>query len=83
MPGSSDVQKMKGKADELVSLALAVCDNRIMHGQDCLSPEQTALTTAALSMRQSIKTFMAVADAHDAAKFHQKENFFEQKNQKF
>ena len=50
-----DLRKVEGKAEELVSLTLEVCEKR-----RSLSPEHVALSSAAMSVRQSVKTFLAV-----------------------
>ena len=54
-----DLRKGGGKADELVSLTLEVCEKRLTDSRN-LSPEHVALSSAAMSVRQSVKTFLAV-----------------------
>ena len=54
-----DLRNVEGKAEELVSLTLEVCEKRIAADQT-LSPEGEALSSAAMCVRQSVKTFLAV-----------------------
>ena len=54
-----DLRKVEGKAEELVSLTLEVCEKRLTDSRN-LSPEHVALSSAAMSVRQSVKTFLAV-----------------------
>ena len=54
-----DLLKVEGKAEELVSLTLEVCEKRLTDSRN-LSPEHVALSSAAMSVRQSVKTFLAV-----------------------
>lgn len=54
-----DVRKVEGKAEELVSLTLEMCEKRLAVDQ-ALSPEGEALSSAAMCVRQSVKTFLAV-----------------------
>lgn len=57
--GHEDLRMVSGKAEELVSLALEVCEKRLS-SSPVLSPEQVALSSAAMTVRQSVKTFLAV-----------------------
>jgi len=57
---TEELRKVEGKAEELVSLALEVCEKRMSFDNTDLSPESVALTSAAMSVRQSVKTFLAV-----------------------
>ena len=54
-----DLRRVEGKAEELVSLALEVCEKRLTDSRN-LSPEHVALSSAAMTVRQSVKTFLAV-----------------------
>ena len=54
-----DLRKVEEKAEELVSLTLEVCEKRLTDSRS-LSPEHVALSSAAMSVRQSVKTFLAV-----------------------
>ena len=54
-----DLRKVEGKAEELVSLTREVCEKRLTDSRN-LSPEHVALSSAAMSVRQSVKTFLAV-----------------------
>lgn len=65
--GHDYLRNVEGKAEELVSLTLEVCEKRLAAAR-ALSPEQTALSSAALSVRQSIKTFLAVTGIPGAIK---------------
>lgn len=58
--GHDDLRAVEGKAEELVSLTLEVCEKRLAEAHRTLSPEQVALSSAAMSVRQSIQTFLAV-----------------------
>lgn len=62
-----DLRKVEGKAEELVSLTLEVCEKRLTDSCE-LSPEHVALSSAAMSVRQSVKTFLAVTSIPGAAK---------------
>ena len=53
-----DLRRVEAKAEELVSLALEVCEKRLTDSRN-LSPEHVALSSA-MSVRQSVKTFLAV-----------------------
>lgn len=56
-----DLRKVEGKAEELVSLTLEVCEKRLTDSRE-LSPEHVALSSAVMSVRQSVKTFLAVTN---------------------
>ena len=56
-----DLQAVEGKAEELVSLALEMCEKRLAAIRP-LSPEDEALSSAAMGVRQSVKTFLAVSN---------------------
>ena len=57
--GHDDLRNVEGKAEELVSLTLEVCEKRLA-AERALSPEDVALSSAVMSVRQSVKTFLAV-----------------------
>lgn len=57
----NDVQAFEQKAREFVSLTLAVCEQELAPGSAAPTPPQTALAAAALSVRESVKTFLAVS----------------------
>ena len=63
--------EIEGKAEELVSLTLEVCEKRLATART-LSPEGVALSSAALSVRQSIKTFLAVTGIPGVARDQEK-----------
>lgn len=69
--GHNDLRIMEGKAEELVSLTLEVCEKRLATART-LSPEGVALSSAALSVRQSIKTFLAVTGIPGVAEDQEK-----------
>ena len=68
---SEDLRMVEGKAEELVSLTLEVCERRLTAAR-ALSPEDVALSSAAMSVRQSIKTFLAVTKIPGAAEEREK-----------
>ena len=56
-----DMQAFEEKAREVVSLAFAVCEDELSTGKSAPTPPQKALAAAALSVRESVKTFLAVS----------------------
>ena len=50
------------KALELVSLTLALCEQQIAQGPKVAAPPQRALAAAALCVRESVQTFIAVSN---------------------
>ncbi len=57
-------EKMKTyeeKANELVSLTLNVCEERLMQPVEPTTLRKSALTSAAMSVRESVNTFIAVS----------------------
>jgi hypothetical protein len=61
---------MKGiehRAEECVSLAFGVCEERLASGRTPLTAPQKALAAAAMGVQQSIKTFLAVSKIPDEA----------------
>ena len=65
------MQRVEGKAEELVTLALEVCEKRLSTSP-ALSPEQEALSSAAMTVRQSVKTFLAVTGIPGAVREREK-----------
>lgn len=58
----SEVMKAyEEKAKELVSLTLNVCEERLMQPVEPTSLQGNALTSAAMSVRESVNTFIAVS----------------------
>ncbi len=58
------VEKMKTyeeKAKELVSLTLNVCEERLMQPVEPTALQENALTSAAMSVKESVNTFIAVS----------------------
>lgn len=66
-----DLRKVEGKAEELVSLTLEVCEKRLT-AERALSPEDVALSSAVMSVRQSVKTFLAVTGIPGVAECQEK-----------
>ena len=57
-------EKMKTyeeKANELVSLTLNVCEERLMQPVEPTTLRKSALASAAMSVRESVNTFIAVS----------------------
>jgi hypothetical protein len=55
------LREVETKADELVSLTFEVCERRLAFAAKQLTPPQTALSAAAMSVQQSVETFLAVS----------------------
>lgn len=58
------VDKMKAyeeKAKELVSLTLNVCEERLLQPVEPTALQGDALTSAAMSVKESVNTFIAVS----------------------
>ena len=60
-----DLKKMENKAEELVALALEVCEKRLASARLPLTPPQTALSAAAMTVHHSVETFLAVTKIPD------------------
>lgn len=56
-----DMQAFEEKAREVVSLAFAVSEDELSTGKKAPTPPQEVLAAAALSVRESVKTFLAVS----------------------
>lgn len=56
-----NVQAFEEKAREFVSLTLAVCEQELAAEGAAPTPPKKALAAAALSVQESVKTFLAVS----------------------
>lgn len=64
-----NVQAFEQKAREFVTLTLAVCEQELAAGRTALTPpplQKSALAAAALSVQESVKTFLAVSAIPDS-----------------
>ena len=57
---TNDVQAFEEKAREFISLTIAVCEKELAATRAQPTPPQKALAAAALSVQESVKTFLAV-----------------------
>lgn len=53
------------KAEELVSITFALCEQQFDQGPRVTTPPQKALAAAALSVQESVRTFLAVTNIPD------------------
>jgi hypothetical protein len=62
-PGNSEnkMKDMEHRAEEFMSFTIEVCEEHLEYGRAPLTPPQKALAAAALGVRQSISTFLAVS----------------------
>ena len=60
-----EMKKMEDKAEELVSLTLEVCEKRLASTHAPLTRQQTALSAAAMTVHNSVETFLAVSKIPD------------------
>lgn len=58
----NDVQAFEEKAREFISLTFAVCEKELAMNTAQPTPPQKALAAAALSVRESVNTFLAVSN---------------------
>lgn len=58
---SEAMKTYEEKAKELVSLTLNVCEERLMQPVEPTALQGDALTSAAMSVRESVNTFIAVS----------------------
>jgi len=61
----SDLKKMEAKAEELVALTFDLCEKRLASARTPLTPPQTALSAAAMTVHTSVETFLAVSKIPD------------------
>jgi len=61
----NELEAFEEKANELVSMTFALCEQRLTGGHVVISPPQKALAAAALSVQESVKTFLAVTNIPD------------------
>ncbi|GFH63347.1 MAG: hypothetical protein ZNDK_1118 [Candidatus Desulfovibrio kirbyi] len=57
-----DVHIFEEKAREFISLTLAICEQELSAVKTQPTPPQKALAAAALSVQESVKTFLAVTN---------------------
>ena len=60
-----DVQAFEEMAQELVSLSFAICEEELAVAKTPPSPPQKALAAAALSVKESVNTFLAITRVPD------------------
>lgn len=63
--GKTEVEVFEEKANELVSMTFALCEKRLAQKPNAVSLPQKTLAAAALSVQESIKTFLAVTNIPD------------------
>jgi hypothetical protein len=63
--GGNTVEKMENKAEELVSLTFELCEERLASASIPLTHPQRALSAAAMTVQQSVETFLAVSQIPD------------------
>ena len=61
----SDLKRMENKAEELVALTFELCERRLASACVPLTPPQTALSAAAMTIHQSVEIFLAVTKIPD------------------
>jgi len=59
------MRKMECQAEELVSLTFELCEERLASARIPLTRPQKALSAAAMSVQQSVETFLAVSQIPD------------------
>jgi hypothetical protein len=63
-----DMKKMRireNRAEELVALTLELCEERLASANIPLTHPQKALSAAAMTVQQSVETFLAVSHISD------------------
>jgi hypothetical protein len=60
-----ELKQVESKAVELVSLTFDVCEKRLASAACSVTQSQAALSAAALSVQQSVETFLAVSHIPD------------------
>ena len=63
---NKDLKAMESKAEELVAIAIEVCEKRLASSFTPLTPPQVALSAAAMNVHQSVETFLAVTKIPDS-----------------
>ncbi len=58
---NEQLEAFEVKAQELVSMTFALCESQLAQGPKTAEPPQKALAAAALCVRESVKTFVAVS----------------------
>jgi hypothetical protein len=59
------MREMENKAEELVSLTFELCEERLASARIPLTHPQKALSAAAMTVQQSVETFLAVTQISD------------------
>jgi hypothetical protein len=62
---SEALREVESKAEELVALTFEVCEKRLASTLKAPSMPQIALSAAAMSVQQSVETFLAVTSIPD------------------
>lgn len=62
---NNDLREVEDMAEELVALTFEVCEKRLSSAYKNLTPPQVALSAAAMSVQQSVETFLAVTNIPD------------------
>jgi hypothetical protein len=65
--GKNRLKKVENKAEELVALTFELCEERLASARAPLSHPQKALSAAAMTVQQSVETFLAVSQIPDQA----------------
>jgi hypothetical protein len=63
--GNEDLREVENKAEELVALTFEVCEKRLASALKAPTMPQIALSAAAMSVQQSVETFLAVTHIPD------------------
>jgi hypothetical protein len=63
--GKKKMKKMEHQAEELVALTFELCEERLASAGIPLTHPQKALSAAAMSVQQSVETFLAVSQISD------------------
>jgi hypothetical protein len=61
MKARNTVKKMENTAEELVALTFELCEERLASARVPLTHPQRALSAAAMTVQQSVETFLAVS----------------------
>lgn len=61
MNGRNTMKKMENRAEELVALTFAFCEEQLASASVPLTEPQKALSAAAMTVHHSVETFLAVS----------------------
>lgn len=59
------MKKMENRAEELVAMTFELCEERLATARLPLTHPQKALSAAAMTVQQSVETFLAVSQIPD------------------